>query len=199
MKKKEYEAEVISKIRGMIKHLYPRIEEKMREVFIHDNEEVIKIIRRKVDFNLGFHAWFLLKYEFPSGATAIEMADSFPMDFFNEKDKKVIKNFLNYKESLFEIEKISDDNRDYTIRDLSDKRVYLIKTKDLPARFNEKDIIRAIIIKNLEEDYFFYGGVKSFSIYNKKDFIKEVLTEIKIEEKIRRERENDIIEWEVVK
>jgi len=94
---KSPEAEMISKVRGMIDYLYPEIEEKMREVFVHENEEAVKIIKRKVDFRLAFYAWFLLKYEFPSEATAMEMADSFPMDFFNKDDKAMIKNFLNYK------------------------------------------------------------------------------------------------------
>ena len=193
------EAELISKIRGMIDHLYPGIEEEMREVFVHENEDAMKIITRKVDFRLDFHAWFLLKFEFPSNATAMEMAKSFPMDFFNEEDKKIIKNFLNYKESLFEILKISLDHRDYLIRNLADKRKYLIKTLDLPARFKERDLIQAIIVKNLEDEYFFYGGVKSFTISNTKEFIKEILNEIKIESKIRAEREKIKVEWKIQK
>ena len=126
--KKAWEATVIGKIRGMIDHIYPGIEERMREVFVHENEDIMKIIKSKVDFRMGFHAWFLLKYEFPSEATAIEMADSFPMDYFNEKEKEIIKNFLKYKESLFKILKISEDKKDYTIKDLSDNKIYFIKT-----------------------------------------------------------------------
>jgi len=57
------EAELISKIRGMIDHLYPGIEEEMREVFVHENEDAMKIITRKVDFRLDFHAWFLLLWK----------------------------------------------------------------------------------------------------------------------------------------
>ena len=60
------EAEMISKVRGMIDYMYPKIEERAREIFVHENEEAMKIIKRKVDFRLAFHAWFLLKYEFPA-------------------------------------------------------------------------------------------------------------------------------------
>ena len=197
--KKAQEAEVIGKIRGMIDHLYPEMEEKMREAFIHENEEVFKIIKRKVDFRLGFHAWFLLKFEFPSGATAMEMADSFPMDFFNKEDKKVIKNFLNYKESLFEIVKITEDRRDYTIKDLLDKKEYLVKTLDLPPKFNEKEFIQAIIVKNLEGDYFFYGAIQSYKFLNQKKFINEILDKISLEDEIRKERSKEEIEWEFKK
>src|SRR3989339_209023 len=193
---KSPEAEMISKVRGMIDYLYPEIEEKMREVFVHENEEAVKIIKRKVDFRLAFYAWFLLKYEFPSEATAMEMADSFPMNVFTKNEKKMIKNFLNYKESLFEILKISKDNRNYTLKDLLDNNIYLIKTFDLPARFFEGQLIRAIIIKNLEKDYFFYGAVQSFIIKNKSNFIKELLKEIKLENAIREEKKGGVIEWE---
>ena len=193
------EAELISKIRGMVNHLYPGIEEEMREVFIHENEDAMKVIKRKVDFRLGFHAWFLLKFEFPSNSTAMEMADSFPMDFFDKKDRKMIKNFLNYKESLFEIIEISKDNRDYTIKDIIDKKEYLIKTLDLPAKFKNNEIVQAIIVKNLDGEYFFYGVVKSFTISNKKKFIKEILEEIKFENEIRKEREKIEVEWEIQK
>ena len=190
------EAEMISKVRGMIDHLYPGIEEKAREIFVHENEDAMKIIKRKVDFRLGFHAWFLLKYEFPSEATAMEMADSFPMDFFTKDDKKMIKNFMNYKESLFEILEISEDGRDYKIKDLLDKKIYLIKTLDLPAKFSEEQLIKAMIIKNLEGNYFFYGGVQSWEIKNKNKFIREMLNKIKIENAMRKDKEGGFIEWE---
>jgi len=193
------EAEVIGKIRGMIDHLYPGIEEEMREVFIHENEDAFKVVRRKVDFRLSFHAWFLLKFEFPSGATAMEMADSFPMDFFTKNDKKVNKNFLDYKESLFEITAISKDDRDYTIKDITDKKEYLVKTLDLPSKFKKNELIQAIIVKNLKKDYFFYGVVKSFTISNKKKFIKEILKEIRFESKLRDRRAKEKIEWEIQK
>lgn len=197
--KKALEAELIGKVRSMMDYLYPGIEEDLREDYIHENQHVFKAVKRKVDFRLGFHAWFLLKHEFPSSATAMELAYSFPMDYFNETEKKMIKNFLRYKESLFEIIKISDNHKDYTIKDLSDKKVYLVKTIDLPDGFKEKNIIQAIIIRNLKGDYFFYGTVISFDVYNRKEFVKEILNEIKIEEKIRKERGKEEIEWEIQK
>lgn len=196
---KALETKMIGKVRGMIDHLYPAIEKKAREIFVHKNEDAMKIIRRKLDFRLAFHAWFLLKYEFPSGATAMEMADSFPMDFFTKQDKKMIKNFLNYRESLFEILEISNDKRNYTIRDLLDKKIYVIKTLDLPAKFLEGQLIRAIIIKNLEGDCFFYGAVQSYNITDKRKFIKEMLDEIKLENAVKEERKEGVVEWEIEK
>jgi|SRR3989344_6910564 len=193
------EAEMISKVRGMIDYMYPKIEGRAREIFVHKNEDAMKVIKRKVDFRLAFHAWFLLKYEFPSEATAMEMADSFPMDFFNKDEKKMIKNFLHYKESLFEILEISNDKRNYTIKDLLDKRTYLIKTLDLPARFLKAQLIRAMIIKNLEGDYFFYDAVQSFNFKDRNKFIKEMLKEIMLENAIREERKEGVIEWEFEK
>lgn len=193
------EAKMISKVRGMIDYLYPKIEEKARELFVHENENVMKIIKRKVDFRLAFYAWFLLKYEFPSEATAMEMAESFPMNVFNANEKKMIKNFLRYKESLFEILDISKDKREYTIKDLLDKRIYLIKTLSLPANFLRGEIIKTMIIKNIEKDYFFYGAVQGFNISDRKNFIKDMLQVIKIENYIREERKGGEIEWEIDK
>ncbi len=190
------EIEMISKVRSMIEYMYPRIEEEAREIFIHENEEVMKIIKRKADFRWAFQAWFLLKYEFPSEATGMEMADAFPMKFFTKNEKKAIKNFLDYKESLFEILKISEDKRDYKIKDLLDKRTYLIKTFDLPAKFSGGQLIKTMIIKNLREDYFFYGGVKSYLVKNKARFIREMLKEVREDNRIREEKREGVIEWE---
>lgn len=191
------ESEVIGKVRGMIDYLYPKMEKEKREEFIHENPEIFKLSKRKTDFRQGFHSWFLLKFEFPNGATAMEMADSFPMDFFNKEDKTIIKNFLKYKESLFEIIKISEDKKEYTLIDISDNKEYLVKTIDLPAKLKEKEIIQTIIVKNLNKDYFFYGLVISFTMYEKKGFIKEVLDEIKEETRARKLRTKTKIEWEI--
>ena len=193
------EARMIGKVRSMIEHIYPGIEEEAREIFVHENEGAMKVIKRRVDFRLAFHAWFLLKFEFPSEATAMEMADSFPMDYFNRKEKKMIKNFLNYKESLFEILEISKDMRDYKIKDLLDKRAYLIKTLDLPAKFSKEQLIKTMIIKNIERDYFFYGAVQSYNIQNKNKFIKEMSREINLENAIRKEKKRGVIKWEIDK
>ena len=198
-RKKAWESELIGKIRGMIEHLYPGIENEMRELYIQKNQNAMKLIKSGADFRLAFHSWFLLKFEFPSGTTAIEMADSFPMKYFNEKEKKMIMNFLRYKESLFEIINISENKKDYTLRDLSDNKEYAIRTIDLPAGFKEKEIVQAIIVKNLKKEYFFYGLVTSFDVFNRKEFVKEILEKIKIEEDIRRERAKDKIEWEILK
>ena len=193
------EEKMIGKVRGMMEHLHPEAEEKAREVFIHEPEYRMSLARRKVDYLPAFYAWFLLKYEFPNGATAMEIADSFPMDFFNKDEKKMIKNFLNYNESLFEILEISKDKKDYKIKNFLDKRIYLIKTWDMPAKFSKRQLIKAMIIKNLDGNYFFYGAVQSFDIEDKKSFIKDMLRVIQIENLIRKEREKGIIEWEIDK
>ncbi|HLC31060.1 MAG TPA: hypothetical protein VJK51_00165 [Candidatus Nanoarchaeia archaeon] len=193
------EARMIAKVRSMIEGLYPGIEEQAREIFVHQNEAAMKIIKRKVDFRLAFHAWFLLKYEFPSEATAMEMADSFPLDFFTKNEKKMIKQFLGYKESLFEILHISPDKRNYAIKDLLDKKNYLIKTLDLPAKFEEGQLIRALIIKNLGKEYFFYGAIQSYNIKQRSAFIKDMLGMIRFENALRDYKKGGVVEWEIDK
>ena len=69
----------------------------------------------------------------------------------------------------------------------------------MPGGFKEKEIVQAIIVKNLKKEYFFYGLVTSFDVFNRKEFVKEILEKIKIEEDIRRERAKDKIEWEILK
>ncbi len=192
---KATEEETISKVRGMIDYMHPKIEVKARETFVHENEYAIKVIKRKVDFHLAFYAWFLLKYELPNGATAMEMADSFPLNFFTKNEKKIIKNFLHYKDSLFEIEKISKDKKDYTIKDLLDNKFYLIKTLDMPNKFSKKQLIKTMIIQNIEGNYFFYGSVQSFNIEYKEEFIKEMINIIRLENIIKEKRKEGFIEW----
>jgi len=48
-------------------------------------------------------------------------------------------------------------------------------------------------------EYFFYGLITSFNILNKKEFVKNILNGIKIEEKVRKERKKNEIEWEIIK
>ncbi len=194
--KKAPEAGVISKIRGMIDYLYPGIEREVREEFIRENAYILKLAKKKSDFRLAFHSWFLLKFEFPSGATAMEMADSFPEKFFTEDEKRTIKNFLEYQESLFEIIKILN-NKDYLIKDLRDDKEYLINTIDFPCVLNQGEIVQAIIIRKFEGGYFFYGNVTSFDVQNKKEFMKAKFILFELEEEIRKERTKEKIGWEI--
>ena len=89
----------------------------------------------------------------------------------------MIGNFLAFKKTLFEIKYISRNRKDYLIQDVLDDRKYLVKTIDFPSKLIIGDFINALIIKRLDDNYFFYGLVTSFSRENgleiKKDFLKK--------------------------
>ncbi|MBI2671796.1 hypothetical protein HYX16_02585, partial [Candidatus Woesearchaeota archaeon] len=76
-----------------------------------------------------------------------------------------------------EIKYISRNRKDYLIQNVLDDRKYLVKTIDFPSKLIIGDFISALIIKKLDDNYFFYGLVISFSRENglkiKKDFLKK--------------------------
>ena len=198
-KRKEFNNKLFEKILDFIEYFYPDIYETSREDYIHEDEERFKILKDKQNFREDYNSWFLLKNILPNGTNVIKMALSFPEDYFNNEEKQMLQNLLNYKESLFEIIEISKDGKIYIIKDLLDEKIINVKTFDLPVRFNEKDLIKAIIVKDLSGDYFFLGAITSFDIKNKKEFIEEILLKISLENKIKENIQEIEIEWEIEK
>ena len=133
----------------------------------------------KLDLSRDFQAWFLLEHKLPNGKTPVEFV--FCREdidkLFSKKEKNMIGNFLAFKKTLFEIKYISRNRKDYLIQDVLDDRKYLVKTIDFPSKLIIGDFINALIIKRLDDNYFFYGLVTSFSRENgleiKKDFLKK--------------------------
>jgi len=194
-KRKEFNSRLFEKILDFIEHFYPDIYGKAREEYINEDKERFKLIKDKKNFDEEYNCWFLLKNILPNGTNVIKMADSFPENYFDKKEKQMLNNLLNYEESLFEIIEISKDNKIYKIKDLFENKLIKVKTFDLPLRFNVGDLIKAIIVIDLEKNYFFFGTITSFVIKNKKEFIETMRLKMGLENMMRDEIEKIGIEW----
>ncbi len=97
----------------------------------------------------------------------MEHAFLFPFGYFTRRDKRIISNFINHIESLFEIIKV--EGRDYTIKNLVNGREYLVMTIDFPSKAERGDLIRALIVRRSIGSYFFYGNVWTYSPEDEKE------------------------------
>ena len=185
--KKPQEVELIWKVVDFITNIHPNeIKKASKEFQKIDNT---KLGREAYERELL--AWFLLKRNI-KGATPMEYAYSFPLDFFTREDKEIIKNFINYIESFFEVAKISKDKKDYEIVDITSNKRYLIKTIDFPDVLQEKGFIRALIVKK-GNHYFFYGNVAQYTKKEEKRLKKEILSGYYAHKK----RESLEIKWDI--
>ncbi len=173
------EVALMEKISLLIDISFPDEEEKALEKFKKEKKKEIEMMRSEIDFNRGFQAWFLLEYRLTDGNIPMEFVFSKADKLFSKKELKMIKNFLARVQSLFEIKKISKNKKNYAIEDVLYNKLYIVKTIDFPAVLKEGDFIAATIIQKLEEHYFFYGNVASYSrkqgLKMKNFMIKEII------------------------
>lgn len=191
--KRPKEVIAIDKVLGMINYLFPREIKKAEKAYEKTQEG--EWAKGREEYDRGLNAYFVLKHII-KGATPIEYANSFPLSYFSQEDRKVIKNFLNFNESLFEVKAISGNRKDYSIEDI-DGKAYLVKTIDFPDVLKEGEFIRAILIKNLAGDYFFYGNVLSYSREEGPKVKDALLAIMKKEGQWPLIRETPEIEWEI--
>jgi hypothetical protein len=197
--RKEFNNRVFIKILDFVEHFYPRIYENSRRRYAELEEDKFELMKGKKNADEDYNAWFLTKLILPNGVSVVQMADSFPEKYFTDDEKKMIKNLMNYKESIFNILTISKDGQTYEIMDFADNKIYKIKTFNFPNKFKKGDTISAFIVKDLENNYFFLGGVTSYNMTNKLEFIQIFLLKLELEEKLRKERERLKIDWEIEK
>jgi hypothetical protein len=197
--RKEFNKNLFSKVLCFIEYFYPGIYENAKEEYVKQNEDKFKAIKNKQNFQEDYNAWFLVKLVLPNRVSVIKMALSFPEDYFTKEEKKMLKNLLNYKESVFEILNISKDNKNYEIKDFVDGKIYKIKTFNLPVKYNKGDIITAFIVKDVEDNYFFLGAISSYDIKNKENFVSALLLKFEIEGIEREKRDECYVEWEIEK
>jgi hypothetical protein len=195
--RKQFNNNLFNKILDFIEYLYPNIYEESREEYIKQNEDRFKLLKDKTCFQEDYNSWFLTKMILPNGVNVVNMIKSFPKDYFTKEEKKMIKNLSNYIESIFIILTISKDNKNYEIMDFADNKIYKIKTFDLPDRFKKNDIITAFIVKNIEDNFFFFGGIISYDKSNTEEFVPMMLMKFNLERIQRKEIDSLKIEWEI--
>ena len=197
--RKEFNNILFEKILDFIEHFYPGIYDNSKERYAEEQEDKFEILKDESNFMEDYNAWFLVKMVLPNNTTVVQMAESFPEDYFNELEKKMLNNFLNYHESVFRILDISSDKKIYEIEDLNDKKIYEIKTFDLAPKFKEEELISALILKDIEDNYFFFGGIQSFNVKDEEMFLVLLKTKLKMEYIQRKKREKQKFEWKIVK
>ncbi len=188
---------LFSKILDFIEHFYPGIYEESQEEYIKEDEDRFKVLKDKQNFQEDYNAWFLTKMLLPNGVSVVQMAKSFPDSYFTRDEKKMLNNLFNYNESLFTILSVSKDNKNYEIMDFADSKIYKIKTFDLPNKFKKGDIISAFIVRDIENSYFFLGGIVSWNVTNKLEFVSAFMMKKKLEEALRKRRNQIEIDWEI--
>ena len=121
----------------------------------------------------------------------MELAYSFPLDFFTNKDREIIRNFIEHKTSLFEFK--SKDGKDILLEDSVSGKMFLVKTIDFPDVLENGDFLKATLVKKIDGDYFFYGNV---STYAKEDGLKMNNFILQNIDKIKKKK-NLEVEWEI--
>jgi len=175
-----WESNLINKIFLLVDTGFHDEEEKAIESFNIAYKNEIEIMSSEADINRSFQAWYLLKYQLLNGKTPIEFVFSRGdlEKLFSKKERDMIGNFLGYIESLFEIKKISENKKNFTIENVLDNKEYVIKTIDFPEVLKEGDFIRIIIVKKIEGYYFFFGNVATFSKKEGEKMKKSILKEM---------------------
>lgn len=187
------EAVVADKVFDMVEVLFPGAKEKAGRLYKKENET---FGYTGVHYRRGFNSWFLLKHSLLAGATPAELAYSLPVEYFTPEDKKILRNYIGYLESMFEVEAIADNRRDYRLADLVDGRRYNVETVDMPDALAEGDILYATLVKKTSGAYFFYGNAHN---HGKQDTqkLKASLKEAMKGQSKNRRRTPPKIEWEI--
>lgn len=185
---------LVDKVVDMINNVFPQ--ELKRAVKVYQKEPEAKNCKRDIDFSRGFLSWFLLKRTVQGGITPMELAYSFPLDYFTAEERKIIKNFLNFRESVFEIINISDNKKDYLLQDVLTNKEFLIKTIDFDSVLSGGDFVIATVVSKIEGDYFFYGNVGA---YSREVGLKVKKSLIEANKRVRRPiaKRNVEVEWEI--
>ncbi len=157
--KKQEEVVVIEKVFDFITHTFPKDLKKAAKEFKKSVEA--QVANDKRDYTRGLMSYFLLERKTNLELTPMELAQSFPLDFFTKQDKEIINNFVDHISSIFEVKR--KDGKEILLEDAVSGRVYLVKTIDFPDVLENGEFVKTILVKKLEGDYFFYGNVLTYT------------------------------------
>lgn len=194
-KRKEANGELFDKVVDFIEHFYPGVYEDSREDYIRADEDRFKLLEGKKCAEGDYNAWFLLKCVLPNGTNVVKTILSFPEDYFDERERQMLQNLFDYRESLFEIVETSKGGRLYVVKDLGNDEVVSVRTFDLDAGFKVGDLIKVIIVKDWDGEYFFLGAIRSFNVEDRDGFIGAMMLKCMLEEDIRKEICGVDVKW----
>ncbi|MBS3114104.1 hypothetical protein J4448_03305 [Candidatus Woesearchaeota archaeon] len=187
--KKQEEVIVIEKVFDFITHTFPKDLKKAAKEFKKSVEAQAANDER--DYTRGLMSYFLLERKINLGLTPMELAQSFPLDFFTKQDRKIINNFVDHTTSIFDVKR--KNGKEILLEDAVSGRRYLVKTIDFPDVLENGEFVKAILVKKLEGDYFFYGNVLTYARaegLKMKEYLLKNIGKIK-------KRQKPEIEWKI--
>jgi len=178
---KAKEVRVIEKIQEKLNKKFPNLIELARDEFLEFAGEEI---REHPRISQLFYGWFFGSFCLYDGKTIpILCKESLTL---TEEEKTFLDNIKNAICGFFEVVKVGGNK--VLIKDLMTNKEYSVHFIDLDYDFKEKDIIEANLVKNFENNYFFFGG---FILRNGKEGIRlrllEYTRDLTIDELSRRE------------
>jgi len=177
--KTPWETKLIEKIYDVINYSFPKIEKKALDQFKRENAKEISLIKTNRDFYRGFQAWFLLEYLIEDKFTPMEFILGNPASYFNKSELKMITNFLDDKKGWYELVHISKNNKDFTIKNIINSKIIIVKTIDFPAKLKKGEYIYARPVQKLKGGYFFYGNLFCYSKEEGENIKMALLIELK--------------------
>ena len=179
--RKSKEPEIFFSIMQRIKEEFPILIEEAKEEFIeYYGDDILKTGH----FGQYFYGWFFSVFTIDDGKNMITLAKQYLR--LNDDEKKLLENVQNSIPGYFKILNIK--NNDFYLEDILTKKDYWVKTIDLDHNLFAGNIIKADLVKNLDNDFFFFGG---FRITNDTRVIELNLAEysrdLDIEELVERE------------
>lgn len=187
--RKQKEVIVVGKVFDFITHTFPNELKKAAKEFKKSLEA--QLAQDKRAYSRGLMSYFLLERKINLGLTPMELAQSFPLDFFTKQDREIISNFVGYRTSIFEVKR--KDGKNILLEDAVSERVYLVKTIDFPDVLENGEFVKAALVKKFEGNYFFYGNVFTYARaegLKMKEYLLKNMGKIK-------KRQKPEIEWEV--
>ena len=187
--KTQEEVKVIEKVFDFIMHICPHDLKKAAKEFKEGVEA--QSVNNERGYTRGLTSYFLLERKTNLGLTPMELAQSFPLDFFTKQDRKIINNFVDHTTSIFDVKR--KNGKEILLEDAVSGRRYLVKTIDFPDVLENGEFVKAILVKKLEGDYFFYGNVLTYARaegLKMKEYLLKNIGKIK-------KRQKPEIEWKI--
>lgn len=187
-----WETKLIEKIEDVINSCFPKIREIALKQFKKEKADEISLIQTKQDFHRGFQAWFLLTYLIEGKFTPMEFISGNPVNYFTKKELQMVDKFINNKKGLYEIINISKNKKDFFLKNVANNETILVKTIDFPSKLKKGEYIYAIPVRKLDNNYFFYGNVISYSKENGEGIKKIFLEKLGKMQILKKQKEHDI-------
>lgn len=166
------ESMAVGAVHDFINKLFPEDFESAVEEF--SKVEHPEWVSSELHIDREFQTWYMLKHKVSGIAAPIEMASTYPFEYFTEEEKNIIDNFFQWRESFFEIKNIQNNKRDYLVLDLTNGQEYTIETIKLDKPLKVGDVLCSIIIRKLNGNFFFYGNIGIYKSESAKEIKKEI-------------------------